>query len=166
MTNLWASRTGPLDVLGILDDPPPPRASSQSVVHSSLATDRRHVGSSKAILKSESKLKATKKGQTDNNTVTSEQSQDTSASYPPSSPAASERKHRSKRSDTSYSRSSISGHSHHRSVTSTGSRRSTRERGERKVIIESDDEETALKAMSEDDFQGSELEDSDGDVYL
>jgi hypothetical protein len=93
----------------------------------------------------------------------SEQSQETSASYPPSS-KASERNHRSKRSDTSHSRSSVSAHSQHMSVTSTGSRRSTRARGNRKVIIESDDEETGRKAISEDEFEGSEHEESDADV--
>jgi len=95
----------------------------------------------------------------------SEQSQETSASYPPSS-KTSGHNHRSKRSDTSHSRSSVSAHSQHMSVTSTGSRCSTRARGNRKVIIESDDEETGRKAISEDEFEGSEHEESDADVQF
>jgi hypothetical protein len=88
----------------------------------------------------------------------SEQSQETSASYPPSSKASG---NCSKRSDTSYNRSSASVHSQQMSVTSIGSRRSTRARGNRKVIIESDDEGTGRKGISEDEF-----EDSDVDVEL
>jgi hypothetical protein len=108
---------------------------------------------------------AAKKNQLYDTAEASEQSQETSVSYPPSS-KASEHNHRSKRSDASYSRSSASAHSQQMSVTSTGSRRSTRARGNRKVIIESDDDETGRKAISEDEFEGSEHEESDADVQF
>ena len=108
-----------------------------------------------------------KKGRLRGNTDRSEQSPVSSASYPPSSRGSERTTPHSRRSGGSYNRSSVSAHSQQMSVTSTGSRRSLRDRGNRKVIIESDDdEESGRKAMSEDEFEGSEFEESDADVEL
>jgi hypothetical protein len=154
----------------IFDDFSPAGSSSKLLAPDALSKAERP-NPSKPLASSISRTRArnggapAKKNQVYDTAEASEQSQETSASYPPSS-KASERNHRSKRSDTSHSRSSVSAHSQHMSVTSTGSRRSTRARGNRKVIIESDDEETGRKAMSEDEFEGSEHEESDADVQL
>lgn len=152
--DLLASKTGGPDPINFLDDLAPVFFEPVADPHSS-----------KAAVRSGFRERTSKMDQSDEGLEFSQQSRETTASYPPSSPAPVS-KHRSKRSDTSHSRSTVSGHSQKHSIASTSSRRSTRSRGERKVIIESDDEDAGRKAMSEDDFQGSELEESDGEVHM
>ncbi|KIM23772.1 hypothetical protein M408DRAFT_332143 [Serendipita vermifera MAFF 305830] len=159
--DLLGGKVGSPDVISILDEFPLLAPPSQPAVYEAPPANRKRP----KVVASTSKSKASKRSYSRETADFSEQSQGTSASYPPSSPDPDSR-NRSQRSGASHGKNAFGSHSHSGSIASTASGRSLRSRGERKVIIESDDEEDGQKAMSEDDFEGSELEESDGDVHL